>query len=211
MQTIFANEERLNEVLQLVRRATGRGLNITQQIMDYAKIGQQQAGGQSVDLNDLILNIINESGQEFTSQGVVVECQLDQHSLRVTGDEDHFYSIVKNLILNARDAVIDPGLTEGKERQIDIKSTLKGNTCTVVIADTGVGIAEENLLKIFEPFFSTKPATGTGLGLGMVKKMLSLYDGTIDVSSELSEGTTVTISLPISAPAESFALALTGD
>ena len=65
-----------------------------------------------------------------------------------------------------------------------------------------MGIPPENLNKIFEPFYSTKPATGTGLGLGMVKKLLSLYDGSIDVSSEIGKGTRFSISLPVSLEAE---------
>jgi ligand-binding sensor domain-containing protein/signal transduction histidine kinase len=199
MQTIFANEERLDEVMQLVRKATSRGLNITQQIMDYSKMGQQQPGQQSVDLHNLIVSIVNESREEFSSQGVVIEYKSEHQLLTVIGDETHFYSIIKNIILNARDALMDPSLKDRKDRRIEITTALEGGfACSVVIADNGIGIPQENLQKVFEPFFSTKPATGTGLGLGMVKKMVSLYNGSIDVRSEAGKGTTVTISLPLS-------------
>lgn len=165
--------------------------------MDYSKIGQQQPGEQSVDLNNLIVNMVNESREEFGGQGVVVEYQSKPHLLSLIGDENHFYSIIKNIVLNARDALIDPSVKDRKDRCVAITAALESSTCSVVITDNGIGISPENLQKVFEPFFSTKPATGTGLGLGMVRKMVSLYNGTINVSSEAGNGTRVTISLPV--------------
>ena len=197
MQAIFSNEERVEETMQLVRKATSRGLKITQQIMDYSRIGQHQQGQQRVDLTSLIISVVDESREEFSARDVVVNYIPNGNPASLVGDENHFHSIVKNIVLNARDALIDPGLN-GRERRIEISTAARPHTLEIVIRDNGVGIAEENLAKIFEPFFSTKPATGTGLGLGMVKKIVSLYDGNISLSSKLGEGTTVTVSFPIS-------------
>ena len=199
MRTIFANEERLNEVMQLVQKATSRGLNITQQIMDYSRIGEQRQAQEHVDLKKIILSVVNESKDEFSGQNVILEYIPSVNQASVIGDEQHLYSIVKNLILNARDALIDPSLN-GRERRIQITAEFNGDTCTVMVADNGVGIPKGNLARIFEPFFSTKPATGTGLGLGIVKKMVSLCDGSINVSSEVGKGTSVTVSLRVAAP-----------
>jgi signal transduction histidine kinase len=66
---------------------------------------------------------------------------------------------------------------------------------SVEVEDTGKGIPEENLSKIFEPYFSTKE-TGTGLGLAIVKKIVDVHNGTIDVESELNEGTRFIVKLP---------------
>jgi signal transduction histidine kinase len=198
MQTIFANEERLDKVMQLVRKGTSRGLNITQQIMDYSRMGQQQPGQQTVDLHGLIVSIVDESREEFSSQGVVIAYKPESPFVTLIGDETHFHSIINNIIRNARDALIDPSVKDRKDRRIGIITALEGGTCSVVIADNGIGIPHENLPRVFEPFFSTKPATGTGLGLGMVMKMVNLYNGSIDVSSEAGKGTSVTISLPVS-------------
>jgi len=73
---------------------------------------------------------------------------------------------------------------------------------TVQIKDNGVGIPEENLSRIYEAFFSTKPESGTGLGLGFAQKIVSVYDGTIEVKSEVgsgrrSGGTTLTVTWPV--------------
>jgi signal transduction histidine kinase len=66
---------------------------------------------------------------------------------------------------------------------------------TVEVTDTGKGISDENLPKIFEPYFSTKE-TGTGLGLAIVKKIVDVHNGVIDVGSGLNEGTRFTVKLP---------------
>jgi len=204
MQLVFANEEQLNDTLKLVHKATSRGLSITQQIMDYSKIGQQQVGQRSVNLNNLLVSIVNESRKEFFSQGVVLEYEPVGPPIFIIGDETHFYSIFKNLILNARDALMDPSVKDREDGRIEITTALESGTCSVIIADNGIGIAAENLSRVFEPFFSTKPATSAGLGLGMVKKMLVLNHGMIELSSKVGEGTQVTISLPVSLEAETF-------
>lgn len=66
----------------------------------------------------------------------------------------------------------------------------------VSVTDTGLGIAPENIPKIFEPYFSTKE-TGTGLGLAIVRKAVGAHGGTIDVQSEQGAGTTFTVTLPL--------------
>jgi two-component system, sporulation sensor kinase E len=65
----------------------------------------------------------------------------------------------------------------------------------IEVTDTGVGIKEQNISKIFEPYFSTKE-TGTGLGLAIVKKIVDDHNGTIDVTSKVNEGTIFTVRLP---------------
>lgn len=66
----------------------------------------------------------------------------------------------------------------------------------IIIADTGSGIARENLNKIFEPFFTTKPK-GTGLGLAIAYRIIQDHDGSITLDSEVGKGTTVAIMLPL--------------
>ena len=73
------------------------------------------------------------------------------------------------------------------------------------VTDTGRGIAAEDISKVFEPYYSTKE-TGTGLGLAIVKKAVEDHHGTIAVKSKVGEGTTVTITLPVSVPGAVAAL-----
>ncbi len=79
-----------------------------------------------------------------------------------------------------------------------VKSSLEGESVVKVsIADTGVGISEENLRRLFIPFFSTKGDKGVGLGLMMCRDLIEKHRGSIDVKSEVGVGTTVTVSLPV--------------
>ena len=74
----------------------------------------------------------------------------------------------------------------------------------IKVTDTGSGIAPEHLSKLFTPFFTTKPAgKGTGLGLSIIYGIIKLHRGQISVQSQVGQGTTVTISLPIHLPEES--------
>jgi len=77
-----------------------------------------------------------------------------------------------------------------------MKDDEAGNVFVITVADNGPGIPEENLHELFEPFFSTKPTTGTGLGLGVVKRLVQLYGGQISVESEGGKGTTFSVALP---------------
>jgi signal transduction histidine kinase len=78
---------------------------------------------------------------------------------------------------------------------LNVKISPEGGSVCFVISDTGNGIPEENLTKIFEPYFSTKE-TGTGLGLAIVQKILEIHHGTIEVESTVGEGTKFTVRIP---------------
>jgi len=105
--------------------------------------------------------------------------------------------ILLNLLLNARRAI----LASSPPHRIDIRGVLADGTCAVTVRDNGVGIAREDLARIFDPFFSTAdPAEGnggSGLGLAVCRRMVDSLGGQIAVSSTLGEGTTFTITLPV--------------
>jgi len=99
--------------------------------------------------------------------------------------------IFLNLFVNAIQAIDGPG-------ELAVKSYQKDDNVFVEVKDTGEGIPEENLEKIFESGFTTKnEETGTGLGLSIVKKLLDLHNGEIFVESEVGKGTKFTVSIPI--------------
>jgi signal transduction histidine kinase len=74
----------------------------------------------------------------------------------------------------------------------------QGAQVVIAIADTGCGIPEEHMSRLFEPFFTTKAAEqGTGLGLAVVHQLITSHGGHIDIASQVNQGTTVTITLPV--------------
>jgi two-component system sensor histidine kinase AtoS len=84
---------------------------------------------------------------------------------------------------------------EGKGGNLNVRIGPDDGVVRFEISDTGSGISEENLSKIFEPYFSTKE-TGTGLGLAIVQKIVDVHNGSIDVKSTAGSGTSFTVRLP---------------
>jgi signal transduction histidine kinase len=112
----------------------------------------------------------------------------------VMGDANALRSVFTNLIINGMQAIDG----EGGKLTIRISADDSGRSARIEITDTGIGIAPEDISKVFEPYFSTKD-TGTGLGLAIVKKAVDDHGGTISVTSKQGSGTTFTITLPTTA------------
>jgi len=103
-----------------------------------------------------------------------------------------------NLLVNAAQAIEERG-----EISIDVSAT--ESEFMIVIRDTGSGIAAQDIRKIFEPFYTTKPVgTGTGLGLSLSYSIVQKHKGEIKVTSTLGVGTSFTVILPILTPADVF-------
>ena len=99
--------------------------------------------------------------------------------------------------LNARDALLSAGESDpAAERVIRVTAAERSGVGVIRVEDTGPGIPSDVRARIFEPFFSTKAEGGTGLGLCVVRRLVSLYGGAIEVESEAGRGTAFTISLP---------------
>jgi signal transduction histidine kinase len=119
-------------------------------------------------------------------------------------DENQIEQIFVNLLLNAVQAIIEKGV-------ITVTSRMDENRekALIEIADTGSGIASENIAKIFEPFFSTKPK-GTGLGLAVSYAIVKNHQGDINAFSKPGEGTRFVLEFPIIEPAPQPEESLTG-
>ncbi|MBT6120043.1 response regulator [bacterium] len=190
IQGIFENEEKLDEVLRLVQKATLRGLDITEQIMNYSEVGKQKIGDKLIDFNLLLQDILKMTDNQIRPNGIIVETNFSKAIPSIVGDESQFESVFKNIILNAKDALIDSSLLIRKVKKIEVSSELlDAHTISVKIRDNGVGIPKKNISRVYDAFFSTKPETGTGLGLGMVKKIVNLYNGELIIDSVENEWT----------------------
>lgn len=114
----------------------------------------------------------------------------------VIADPDSLHSALTNLIINGLQAMDGNGGT----LEINLSSEDEGRRARIDVTDSGRGIEPDDISKVFEPYYSTKE-TGTGLGLAIVKKAVDDHQGTIAVRSKVGEGTTFTITLPVSGPA----------
>jgi signal transduction histidine kinase len=104
-------------------------------------------------------------------------------------NREKLVQVIINLVRNAIQATREGG-------RIRLGVSRDGGVAVVEVEDDGVGIAPEDLPRIWEPFFSTKGEAGTGLGLGICRRIIEEHGGTIGVASELSKGARVTIRLP---------------
>jgi signal transduction histidine kinase len=191
---IYQNEKLLLTALAGVRRNIERSLGVTEMILDYSRLGFEQPGRSRISMQALVDSILRERDADLSANRVAMVVDVDP-SIVMVGNESHFHSILNNLVANARDAVVET--KDDRARQIRVHAGTQGPDFVVVeVTDNGVGIAEEHLARIFHPFFSTKPDTGTGLGMGIIDKLASLYGGVLEVESEVGRGTTIRIRFP---------------
>ena len=131
--------------------------------------------------------------------GIALRIQV-QGDLWVRGDSVQLEQVLLNLLINARQAML------GKGGSLTLKATAaEENEVRIQVIDTGPGIPENLLPKIFQPFFTTKGTTkkdearGTGLGLAICKDIIEHHKGRISVESQVGQGTTFSIHLPAAA------------
>ena len=203
IKTIAEISDHLAGVHADVSHDLDRGLSITTQIRDYAKMSEIKPGDAEVDVVSLLKGYQDRYSQDFEKIGITYSVEGLENAV-VNADETHINSIFSNLILNAKDAIEELGAKGGERRTGDKKISVVVETVgeegkrelKIEVRDNGPGIPEENFHEIFEPFYSTKPSTGTGLGLGVVRRLVQLYGGTIDVKSKVGEGSAFSVALP---------------
>ncbi|MCB9957944.1 MAG: AAA family ATPase [Rhodospirillaceae bacterium] len=173
-------------------------LAVIDDLLDLAKI---EAGRMALELEPLdvgfeIQNCLRLVAQRASNHGLSITCELAPALPRLTADRRAIRQILFNLLSNAIKFTPDGGSI--------VLSAGKGNAATMVItvADTGMGIAQEEIGRVFEPFRRTRASErqgiqGTGLGLPLVKAMVEEHGGHITLASTPGEGTVVTLTLPL--------------
>ena len=141
------------------------------------------------DMNELL----KELGGRVNSERVKVEYQLDPSLPSVQSDRGLIFEALSNLITNAEQAMVDGG-------GLTLSSSLQGSSVEVTVADSGPGIAREQLDRIFDLYYTTK-AGGSGLGLPFAMRAIELNGGKIAIDSELGQGTVCKVTIPIAANA----------
>lgn len=140
-------------------------------------------------INEAIEDVLSFLEPEAEEKKITVLSSLDKFLPYSMLDSRQFKQALLNIIQNAFQAMSDGG-------NLTIKTKSEGDNIIIRIGDTGSGIPSDKLQKIFEPYFTTK-ASGTGLGLTLVFKIIKAHNGDIHVFSEVGKGTTFEITLPI--------------
>lgn len=141
-------------------------------------------------INRVIENLAELVGPECQSRGIELTLSLDPEIPPLLIDPEQIQQALLNLLRNAIEAIDKPA------GHIAIRSTLKTDHALVEVEDNGCGIPEEDRLKVFEPYHTTK-FTGTGLGLMMVFRIVKAHRGALALSSEVGAGTVFSVALPL--------------
>jgi two-component system NtrC family sensor kinase len=154
---------------------------------------------EAVDINGFLSEIIDLMEREAKTGGIKFFSEFGEDVPPIMSDPSQLQQIFLNLITNAVDAHEQKGY--GNIR-ISTETSDPGGMVRVTVADTGSGIRPEHLDKIFDPFFTTKPVgKGTGLGLSICYSIVKRLGGDITVKSKPGEGTSFSIVLPVTPPA----------
>ncbi|MBI5552136.1 MAG: hypothetical protein HY911_11575 [Desulfobacterales bacterium] len=194
-----------NRFLGSLRASTERMRSLTEQLLAYARGGKYQPG--DIAINKLIQDLLT-AGKAFRKPGIAITTRFEE-GLRLTGgDATQIRNVLEAVLANAVEA-----MPQGGEVVIDTRGQViatepagdaplrPGRYVLITVTDQGVGMDEETLRRIFEPFFSTK-FVGRGLGMAAVDGIVRNHDGRIEVQSALGQGTRVTIHLPGANPVQ---------
>jgi two-component system NtrC family sensor kinase len=183
------DDRQQREDLQMIVREATRCKVIVNDLLNFSR--QNEVMAQEIDLNELLQELAREVQQQDLYQQVKLLTDLETNLPLIQADPLQLRQVFLNLMNNAAEAMPNSGRL--------ILRTRKGSAAgfvTVQVQDSGTGISEENLNKLFTPFFTTKPiGKGTGLGLAISYGIIKMHRGQISVQSQVGEGTTFTVTL----------------
>jgi signal transduction histidine kinase len=164
--------------------------NLSLDMLYYA--GEHIPQREPANPNQIVEEVVDLLRESAASQGVELRTELDGRMEKVPLDRLGIYRVILNLTANAIDACIE----SGTGNTITLRSTFGPEEVLLAVEDSGIGMTEFTRRRIFERFFTTKSAKGTGLGLAVVKKIVDEHGGTIEVESAPGKGSTFSIRIP---------------
>lgn len=197
----------LRATAETIKTSGEKASAIVQDLLTLARRGVVQR--KVINLNQIITHYFDSpEGQQLRElhRNVEFEMNLDPDLLNVTGSPHHLTKNLMNLVTNAAEAMPDGGritistCNKYVDQPVGRHETVsKGDYALLTVSDTGVGISEADLSKIFEPFFTKKEMgrSGTGLGMAVVWGTVKDHEGYIDVKTCVGQGTTFEIYLPV--------------
>ena len=184
----YPNDEMIQNLAELMNRARDRIVNLIDEVRSYSRQTGEALNRTPVDLRHLLDETIQMVAldPDFKKVEYDVQCEAEQ---TLNCDAGRMLQVLVNLVRNAGQAMKGTGtvVLGGGKRNGGIE---------IQVIDQGCGIPEENLEKIWEPFFTTKGDQGTGLGLQICKRIVEAHGGTLQCQSRFQEGTTFSIILP---------------
>jgi len=142
-------------------------------------------------LNDFLTTLLDLIKPDLARKNININCELPPDNIQVNIDPRALHQAMLNIISNAADAVSGQA-----EPTIDISTFIHGRLAWVIIEDNGCGMSDEQVKMLFQPFYTNK-VHGNGLGLVITQKFLTMMRASLDISSQLNEGSIARIGLPL--------------
>jgi PAS domain S-box-containing protein len=180
-------------LLEKITRQTFRASEIVNNLLNFSRTGSTEFT--AVDVNKIIQDTLALLEHQLKTSRIQVQNELKENLPPIIGNAGRLQQVFLNLFLNAKDAMANGGTLR--------VATLNGESVSVTVADTGAGIAQEHIRRIYDPFFTTKVASregqgrGTGLGLAVTYGIIQEHAGKIRVESRPGEGTTFYLDFPL--------------
>ena len=185
----LTEDDSMYEDLKAIADETLRCREIVRGLLEFAR--QEAPAKAESDLNTIVASMVSLVRKQFSFKNIMIEQNLAEGLPLVKLDRDQFQQVIVNMLINAMEAIERDG-----EIQVETSYDKRWRNIVLRIKDTGRGIPEDIRLKLFDPFFTTKD-TGTGLGLSISHGIVERHGGTISLESQVGQGTTFTITLPV--------------
>jgi len=189
--------EKRNEYLGIIEGESDRLTRLINNVLDFSSIekGVKEYYFDTIDLNTIVQDTAGIMHYQFQINSFSVNECYSPDLLMIKADRDAVIEVVMNLLSNAIKY-------SDEQKTIDISTQIIGSEAVLEVRDSGIGIPEESLFHLFEPFLRIKSdtgfhAAGTGLGLTIVKNIMDAHNGRVEVKSKINQGSTFSLYFPL--------------
>jgi len=191
-----ADGEQAREYLALIARENQRLSRLIDNFLTFSRMERNKRAFElaPVDPGDIVTNAVASAGERFRSPACRLDVEIAPDLPPVTADPGAMVTVLLNLLDNA-------WKYSGDDKHITVRAWANGQGVCFAVSDNGIGLTRRATRKVFGRFYQvdrslSRTASGCGLGLSIVKFIVDAHDGTVDLASELGEGSTFTITLP---------------
>jgi signal transduction histidine kinase len=184
------NPEKLQKGLSVLRSSIRHIERLTFDMLYYA--GDHALELEPVNPNHIMQEVIESTEEIAAGKGIEIKSQLDGQAVLIPLDRHALYRAILNLVTNAIDACLE----SEQGNRISLKSSMGTGYVLLTVEDNGAGMTPDTLKRVTERFYTTKPSSGTGLGLAVTKKIAEQHGGVLEIESVLGRGSAFHMRLP---------------
>ncbi|MGA1826333.1 MAG: two-component system sensor histidine kinase NtrB [bacterium] len=190
-----AEDDPMREEIKEIREAGKRAASLTQQLLIFSS--KQELQREELDLTTAITTMERKL-KSLAGKKIMLSIETDPHVDTIIADRKQIEQVIMNLVINACDAMIDGGNLIIKIKNETIPPYSSEKFVCIMVEDNGIGMTDETIARIFEPFFSTyKKKNRSGLGLSTAYGIIKKHKGWINVQSKPDYGSTFKVYLPV--------------